>query len=50
MIGTIYNTAMILVGSAAGSFFRRGLKEKYRAVLFDAMGLAAAGVGIRRHC
>ena len=46
MIGTIYNTAMILVGSAAGSFFRRGLKEKYRAVLFDAMGLAAAGVGI----
>ena len=30
MIGTIYNTAMILVGSAAGSFFRRGLK-----VLFE---------------
>ena len=46
MIGTIYNTAMILVGSAASSFFRRGLKEKYRAVLFAARGLAAAGVGI----
>lgn len=46
MIGTIYNTAMILVGSAAGSIFRKGLKEKYRVVLFDAMGLAASGVGI----
>ena len=37
---------MILVGSAAGSIFRRGLKEKHRVILFDAMGLAAAGVGI----
>ncbi len=46
MIGTIYNTAMILAGSAAGSLFRRGLKEKYRVILFDAMGLAATGVGI----
>ena len=46
MIGTIYNTAMILVGSAAGSVFRKGLKEKHRVVLFDAMGLAASGVGI----
>ncbi len=46
MIGTIYNTAMILVGSVTGSIFRRGLKEKHRVVLFDAMGLAAAGVGI----
>ena len=46
MIGTIYNTAMILAGSAAGSLFRRGLKEKHRVILFDAMGLAASGVGI----
>ena len=33
MIGTIYNTAMILAGSAAGSIFRKGLKEKYRVVV-----------------
>ncbi len=46
MIGTIYNTAMIVVGSIVGSIFRKGLKEKYRVVLFDAMGLAATGVGI----
>lgn len=46
MIGTIYNAAMIVAGSAAGSLFRKGLKEKYRRVLFDAMGLAAAGIGI----
>ena len=46
MIGTIYNAGMILVGSALGGLLRKGIKEKYRVLLFDAMGLAAAGVGI----
>ena len=41
MIGTIYNTAMIIVGSIVGSFLKKGLKEKQQTVLFDAMGLAA---------
>jgi uncharacterized protein len=46
MIGTIYNTAMILVGSVVGSIMKKGLKEKQQTVLFDAMGLAACGIGI----
>jgi uncharacterized membrane protein YqgA involved in biofilm formation len=46
MIGTIYNTLMILIGSLVGGLLRKGIKEQYREVLFDAMGLAAAGVGI----
>ena len=46
MIGTIYNTAMIIAGSIVGSLMKKGLKEKHQQVLFDAMGLAACGIGI----
>lgn len=46
MTGTIYNTAMILTGSVIGSLFRKNISEKQQNVLFDAMGLAAAGIGI----
>ncbi len=46
MIGTIFNTTTILIGSAAGSLFRKSINEKQQKVLFDAMGLAAAGIGI----
>ncbi len=46
MLGTIVNTCAILVGSAAGSLIRRGLKEEYQSVLFTATGLAATGLGI----
>lgn len=46
MIGTIFNTSMILIGSVTGSLFRKSIGEKQQAVLFDAMGLAAAGIGI----
>lgn len=46
MIGTIVNTCTILVGSATGSLLKRGIAEKYRGALFNAMGLAAAGIGI----
>ena len=46
MIGTLVNTATILIGSCIGSALRHGLKEKYQQILFSAMGLAAAGLGI----
>ena len=39
MLGTIVNTACILVGSAVGSLLKRGLGEKYQNVLYNAMGL-----------
>ena len=41
MLGTIVNTAAIIVGSTLGSVLGRGLKAKYQTALFDAMGFAA---------
>lgn len=46
MIGTIVNTGMILAGCVIGSLLKKGIKEKYQGALFNAMGLAAAGLGI----
>lgn len=46
MIGTIANTAAIIVGSLVGGTVRHGLKEKYQNVLFVAMGLSATVLGI----
>lgn len=46
MLGTIVNTAAILVGSAVGATLRQGLKEKYRTTLFDALGLATIVLGV----
>lgn len=46
MLGTIFNTSMILIGSVCGSLFKKCIGAKYQTVLFDAMGLAAAGIGI----
>lgn len=46
MIGTIVNAGTILAGSIAGSLIKKGLKEKYQNILYDAMGLAATGLGL----
>lgn len=46
MIGTILNTLAIIVGSAVGSFFKKGIKEEYQSALFTAMGFAAVALGI----
>ena len=45
MIGTIVNTACIIVGSFAGALLKRGLGEKYNDALFTAMGLASIALG-----
>lgn len=45
MIGTIVNTACIIVGSVVGSLLKRGLGEKYQNVLYNAMGLASLALG-----
>lgn len=50
MLGTIVNTCTILLGSIIGSIIHKGIKEKYRNVLFTAMGLAAFGIGINAIC
>ncbi len=46
MIGTIVNTACILVGSVTGSLLKKGLGDRYRDVLYFAMGLASMALGI----
>ena len=45
MIGTIVNTACIITGTMVGTLFRKGLGEKYRKTLFNAMGLASIALG-----
>ena len=45
MLGTIVNTACIVAGTLVGTLFKKGLGEKYRAVLFNAMGLASIALG-----
>lgn len=46
MTGTIVNTCTILAGSVLGSVLKKGIKEKYQSALYNAMGLAALGIGI----
>ncbi len=45
MLGTIVNTACIIAGTVLGTLFKKGLGEKYRTVLFNAMGLASLALG-----
>lgn len=46
MLGTIVNTATIIIGSSAGALMRRGIKEKYSTTLFNALGLACIVLGV----
>ena len=45
MLGTIVNTACIVVGTLLGTLFKKGLGEKYTKTLFNAMGLASLALG-----
>ena len=46
MIGTIVNTATIIVGGIIGSLLHRGVKEKYKEVLYTGLGLASLAIGL----
>ena len=46
MLGTIVNVGCILSGSVLGSYVSRGINEKYKTALFDALGLATIGLGV----
>lgn len=50
MIGTLVNTGTILLGSLLGGFLKKGIKDKYRDALYNAMGLAAIGIGVNSIC
>lgn len=46
MLGTIVNTCTILIGGAFGALLGTGIKEKYKKVLFDALGLCCLVLGV----
>lgn len=46
MIGTITNAGAILIGCAVGGTLKKGIGERYKTVMMDAMGLAATALGI----
>lgn len=46
MLGTIVNTAAIVVGSVAGALAHRGIAERYKHALYDALGLASVAIGL----
>lgn len=50
MVGTLVNTATILCGSLIGGLLKKGIKDKYRDALYNAMGLAAIGIGVNSIC
>jgi hypothetical protein len=45
MLGTIVNTATILVGATFGAVVRQGINDKYKKALFNALGLACLVLG-----
>lgn len=45
MFGTIVNAVAILAGALAGLALRRGIKEKYKTIITQAIGLAVLFVG-----
>ena len=46
MLGTIVNTATIIVGGAFGAIVRTGIGEKYKKMLFNGLGLCCLVLGM----
>ena len=46
MIGTIVNTCTIIAGTVLGAMLHRGIKEKYKTVLYDGLGLVSLAIGL----
>lgn len=46
MLGTIVNTAAIIVGTAIGAAAKRGIPERYKGATFAALGLATVLLGV----
>lgn len=46
MFGTLFNVAMIIIGSTLGTVFKKGMKDRYQTILMQAMGIAALALGI----
>lgn len=46
MIGTVVNVGAIVIGSTAGALLNKGIKDRYKTTLTQAMGLVAVALGI----
>jgi len=46
MIGTIVNTCTIIAGTLVGVALHKGIKERYKTALYDALGLACFAIGL----
>lgn len=46
MIGTIVNTAAIIIGTAVGTVLHNGIKDKYKQTLYNGLGLASLAIGM----
>ena len=46
MLGTIVNTATIVAGATIGSFFNKGIEERYKERTIQGMGFVAMAIGI----
>ncbi len=46
MLGTIVNTCTILIGGTFGAIVRKGIGEKYKNAMFNALGLACIVLGV----
>ncbi|GFZ33158.1 putative membrane protein YdfK [Clostridium zeae] len=46
MIGTIVNCISIISGSILGTAFKKGIKDEYKEIMLQAMGLSATVLGI----
>ena len=46
MIGTIVNTCTIIAGTIIGAVLHRGIKEKYKEMLYTGLGLASLAIGL----
>ena len=47
MLGTLVNTAAVLVGSCIGLLFRKGLPERFGQVIMKGLGLCVMYIGIK---
>lgn len=46
MLGTIVNTGAIILGTIIGTLLHTGVKDKYKRVLYDSLGLASIVIGL----
>lgn len=46
MLGTIVNTGTIILGTIIGTLLHTGVKDKYKRMLYDSLGLASIVIGL----